>query len=91
MTTPAEESGVGFRSDVDALNGSLRGGAPVKTVELRKQISIFVPLSDWRAIRKEAARLRIPMTELCRRWMKPDLTRLRRTETHDEYLFEAEA
>ncbi len=63
----------------------------MKTVELRKQISIFVPLSDWRAIRKEAARLRIPMTELCRRWMKTDLTRLRRAEPGDEYLFESEA
>jgi hypothetical protein len=49
-------------------------------VELRKQISIFVPLSDWKAIRHEAARRRIPMTELCRRWMKPDLTRVRNSE-----------
>ena len=63
----------------------------MKTIELRKQISIFVPLSDWRAIRKEAARLGIPMTELCRRWMKPDLTRLRRAESDDEYLFDSEA
>ena len=45
--------------------------------EIRKQISIFLPLSDWKAIRFEAARQRIPMTELCRRWMKPDLERLR--------------
>ncbi|MCH8828167.1 MAG: hypothetical protein IID45_01175 [Planctomycetes bacterium] len=48
--------------------------------ELRKQISIFVPLSDWKAIRFEAARLRIPMTELCRRWMKTDLHRLRQSQ-----------
>jgi len=47
------------------------------TIELRKQISIFVPLGDWRAIRNEAARQNIPMTELCRRWMKPELARLR--------------
>ncbi len=54
-------------------------------LELRKQISIFLPLSDWRAIRREAARLRIPMTELCRRWMKPELTDLRqRVETADD-------
>jgi len=45
--------------------------------ELRKQISIFVPLSDWRAIRHEAARQQIPMTELCRRWMKPGMSKLR--------------
>jgi len=44
--------------------------------KLRKQISIFVPLSDWKAIRYEAARKRIPMTELCRQWMKPEMTRL---------------
>jgi len=51
----------------------------VKRPQLRKQISIFVPLSDWKAIRHEAARKRIPMTELCRRWMKPEMNRL-----HDE-------
>jgi len=45
----------------------------------RKQISIFIPLSDWKAIRLEAARKKIPMTELCRRWMKPELTQLKKT------------
>ncbi len=44
--------------------------------ELRKQISLFVPLSHWKAIRQEAARRNIPMTELCRRWMKSELTAL---------------
>lgn len=48
----------------------------MKTAQLRKQISIFIPISDWRAIRQEAARQGIPITELCRRWMKPDLQRL---------------
>lgn len=48
--------------------------------ELRKQISIFVPLSDWQAIRHEAARQQIPMTELCRRWMKPGLSKLKNPE-----------
>ena len=48
------------------------------SVELRKQISIFVPLSDWKAIRLEAARQRIPMTELCRRWMRAELEELKR-------------
>lgn len=46
-------------------------------VIFRKQISIFVPLSDWKAIRREAAEQRIPMTELCRRWMEPGLRTLR--------------
>lgn len=46
--------------------------------EIRKQISLFVPLSVWKAIRQEAARQHIPMTELCRRWMKPGLDTLQR-------------
>jgi hypothetical protein len=50
----------------------------MKQVELRKQLSIFVPLSDWRAIRAEAARQNIPMTELCRRWMRPQMEQLKR-------------
>jgi hypothetical protein len=45
--------------------------------ELRKQISIFLPLSEWRALRQEAARLGIPITELCRRWIAPQMARLR--------------
>lgn len=56
----------------------------MRTAEIRKQISIFVPLSDWKAIREEAARQRIPMTELCRRWMRPEMTRLRRTPPPSE-------
>lgn len=43
---------------------------------LRKQISLFVPLEDWKAIRREAARRGIPMTELCRQWLTPGLRRL---------------
>jgi hypothetical protein len=49
-------------------------------IEIRKQISIFVKLSDWKAIRLEAARRRIPMTELCRQWMKCDLDELKRRQ-----------
>jgi hypothetical protein len=45
--------------------------------EIRKQISIFLPVSDWRALRQEAARLGIPITELCRRWMTPHMQQLR--------------
>ncbi|MEX1094751.1 MAG: hypothetical protein WED34_01815 [Planctomycetales bacterium] len=48
-------------------------------LELKKQISVFVPLSDWKAIRFEAARRRIPITELCRKWMEPELRRIRDT------------
>jgi len=47
-------------------------------VEFKKQLSIFVPLADWRAIRDEAIRRKISMTELCRIWMRPELDRLQR-------------
>ncbi len=47
-----------------------------RSAEMRKQISLFIPLSDWKAIRMEAARQKVPMTELCRRWMKPQMERL---------------
>jgi hypothetical protein len=52
--------------------------------ELRKQISIFVPVSDWRAIRLEAARRRIPITELCRQWMRPHVVQLRRADPTEQ-------
>lgn len=45
----------------------------------RKQISILIPVADWQAIRQAAAELRIPMTELCRRWMADSLQELRRS------------
>lgn len=48
-------------------------------VEIRKQISIFIPISDWRRIRQEAATRRIPITELCRQWMNPHFEQLRQT------------
>lgn len=44
---------------------------------VRKQISILIPVADWQAIRQAAAELRIPMTELCRRWMADSLRELR--------------
>lgn len=58
--------------------------------ELRKQISIFVPVSDWRAIRLEAARRRIPITELCRQWMRPHVTQLRKGGTSPEAVTDEE-
>lgn len=50
--------------------------------ELHKQISIFLPLPEWRRLREEAARQNVPITELCRRWMAPhiaDLTERQRS------------
>lgn len=50
------------------------------TSEIRKQVSIFLPVSDWKVLRHEAARQRIPITELCRRWIGPELEGLRREQ-----------
>ncbi len=58
--------------------------SPMAVAEIRKQISIFVPLSDWKALRAEAARRRVPMTELCRRWIGPELRRLQRPTSQDD-------
>jgi hypothetical protein len=51
--------------------------------EKQKQISMFVSLSDWLAIRQEAARQKIPMTELCRRWLKPGIEELTKEPVHN--------
>ncbi|WP_437223052.1 hypothetical protein SH661x_003054 [Planctomicrobium sp. SH661] len=44
--------------------------------EIKKQISIFLPITDWRALRLEAARQEVPITELCRRWIIPEIGKL---------------
>ncbi len=49
----------------------------MSSIPMKKQISIFLPMDDWQAIRLEAARSRIPMTELCRRWLEPALLELK--------------
>lgn len=38
-----------------------------------KSVSIFLSLDDWKALRLEAARQQISMTEFCRRCLKPVL------------------
>lgn len=48
---------------------------------LRKQVSVFVPLHDWRLLRREAARRRIPMTSLMLEWCAPHLAELRKSAT----------
>jgi hypothetical protein len=44
----------------------------------RKQVALWLSTADWLALRTAAARQHIPMTELCRRWLRPHLERLRR-------------
>lgn len=46
--------------------------------ELTKQVSVFVPMSDYRLIRDEALRLNLPMTQLLRRWIDGELKRLKK-------------
>lgn len=48
--------------------------------EPSKQISLFIPLSEWKVLRQEASRLKVPMTELCRQWMKPQVQRVLREQ-----------
>jgi hypothetical protein len=38
--------------------------------QIQKQISIFVPISTWRALRHEAAVKKIPITEIARQLMQ---------------------
>lgn len=52
--------------------------------EIKKQISIFLPISSWRALHLEAARQQIPITELCRRWIIPEIEKLPRSTFHRE-------
>jgi len=52
--------------------------------QIRKQVSIFLPASDWQALRDEAVRQRRPVTELCRRWIRPELDRLRQGPPTDD-------
>ena len=42
---------------------------------VRKQLSVPLPAGQWRALRDEAARRRVSMAELCRRWLRPELDR----------------
>jgi len=41
--------------------------------ELRKQVSIFLPASQWRKVRREAARRDVAITVMVAEWIKPHL------------------
>jgi hypothetical protein len=56
----------------------------------RKSISLLLPVADWRALRREAAQRRIPMTALCREWLEPALARLRQSTLSPENPCESE-
>lgn len=50
---------------------------------IRKQVSVYLPAPEWRALRDESVRRGLPMAELCRRCLGPGLERLRRTPEAD--------
>lgn len=59
-----------------------RGRRSSKPGPAAKQISVFLPFRDWRLLRDEAARQRIPIAEVARRWFRPHLDQL--AETHGD-------
>lgn len=54
---------------------------PQSRAGITKQISIFLPIETWNAIRDEALRMHIPVTELARRWMQPHIEQLPKKPT----------
>ncbi len=50
--------------------------------EIRKQISLLLPLSHWKAIRLEAARRKTPMTAIVSEWVRPHINQLLHHDTH---------
>lgn len=43
---------------------------------LRRQLSLFVPVAEYRVLRDEANRRRIPVAHLLRQMLEPDYSRL---------------
>ena len=43
---------------------------------LQKQVSLYVSLSDWKALHDEAQRQKLPITELVRNWIGPHVAQL---------------
>lgn len=44
--------------------------------ELMKQIGLYMPMSEWMALRSEALRLGTSITALCRLFMKKEIDKL---------------
>ena len=51
--------------------------------EIRKQISLYFPLSEWKMLRAEAARLKIPITDLCKGMMEKGIKKLSKEAKND--------
>lgn len=50
----------------------------VKEKVIRRQVSVFLDLEDWKMLRAEALSIGVPVVELIRGWIAPDLVKLRR-------------
>ena len=46
--------------------------------ELKKLVTVFIPLSWYKALSAEAAERKCGMTDLLREWIKPEITKLLR-------------
>lgn len=46
--------------------------------EIRKQVNLMVPISEWNAIHAESARQGVTISTLLRRWIEPQVKRLRK-------------
>lgn len=53
------------------------------TTQVRKQVSVFIPLEDWKLLRFEAARRHETMSDICRGWMLPGLEQMRKESGQD--------
>lgn len=49
-------------------------------VEFRKHIALYVGMKDWTLIRREAARRRMTINDLVRRWITPHVDELRKQD-----------
>jgi hypothetical protein len=48
---------------------------------LQKQISMYLPLDEWKAVRLEAAKRNQPITALIRRWIRRPIANVVRRNT----------
>ncbi len=50
-------------------------------VPFKKQVSMYVSIDDYMLLRAEAARRKLPMTDLIRSWAMPHVKKLRRRKS----------
>lgn len=55
---------------------------------IKKQISLFLPVDEWKLIRLEAARTKKPMTALIREWIAKDLQEVKERANDADAYFE---